>query len=101
MCTLGMAEMDTTRLAVTVCHGRPWRAWPERDAPAGRSGVQGRFPAVTSSHKHPHGLRKWERGSGKEENEGGKLATVDRGGDDAPVSSGGKRVDNTSLPLRD
>jgi hypothetical protein len=101
MRTLGMAETDPTRLAVMVCHGRPWRAWPEHDALAGRSGVQGWFLTIMSSHKHPHRLRRSERGSGKEENEGGELATVDRGGSDAPVSSGGKRVDNTSLPLRD
>jgi hypothetical protein len=98
MRALGMADTVTTRLAVAACHGRPWRARPERDAPAGHSGLHGRFPAITSSHKHPHGLRKWERGSGKEENDGGELATVDRGDGDSPVSSGWKRIDNASLP---
>jgi hypothetical protein len=84
---LGRAETVTTRLAVEVCHRRPWRARPAHSAPAGRSVSPGQFPAVTSNHEHPHWLRKWGRRSEKEENGRGELATVDRDGGDAPVSS--------------
>jgi hypothetical protein len=87
MRALGRAETVRTRLAMEVCHRRPWRAWPAHDAPAGRSGSPGWFPTVTSNPEHPHRLRKWGRRSKKEESGGGELAMVDHEGGDAPVSS--------------
>jgi hypothetical protein len=100
MRALGRAETVKTRLAVEVCHRRPWRARPEHDAPAGRSGSPGRFLAVTSNHEHPHRLRKWGQRSEKEENDRGELATVDHDGGDAPVNSEREQVSNALFPPR-
>jgi hypothetical protein len=71
-----------------------------RDAPAGRSGLPGRFPAVTSNPEHPHRLRKWGRRSKQEESGGDELATVDRDGGDAPASSEQRQDGNVPLPPR-
>jgi hypothetical protein len=79
--------MVKTRLAMEDCHRRPWRARPEHDAPTDCSGLHGRFSAVASNQEHQHMLREWGRGSEKEENGGGELATVDCDGDGTPVSS--------------
>jgi hypothetical protein len=101
MHALGRAETVKTRLAMEVCHRRPWRAWLAHDAPAGPSSSPGRFLVVTSNHEHPHGLRTWGRRLEKEENDGGELDTVDRDGGDALANSKQKQASNTPLPPRD
>jgi hypothetical protein len=53
----------------------------------GRPGLPRQFLAVTSNHEHPHRFKKWGWRLEKEENGGRELATVDRDGGDAPVSS--------------
>jgi hypothetical protein len=81
-----------------VCHRRPWQARPAHDAPAGRSGLPGRFPTVTSNHEHPHGLRKWGQRLEKEESGGGELTMVDHDSGDALVNSKWKQASNAPLP---
>jgi hypothetical protein len=90
--------MVKTRLAVEDCHRWPWQVRPEHDAPAERSGLHGWFLAVASNHEHQHVLREWGRGSEKEENGGGELATMDCDGGDAPANSEREKVGNAPLP---